>query len=133
MQRVPLPQRLQGVFFDFHWEIAKVWALPTPVSVVPFAELAWHLELTIWTTVRKQPLFDLAPATVLGAPERYPDHYQRILAADVAYPLELFRNGARWVILDGYNRLSRHKLQGLHEVRVRMHPAEYKARIAREK
>jgi hypothetical protein len=122
VERIDLPPQLRGVFFDWRWETPKVWALPTGTSTAPLDDLAWHLDLTVWTTVRGEPRFDLAPATVLAAPGRHGRHWATIQDVDLRHPLELFRNGDRWVILDGYHRLCRHWLQRSSRVPVRLHP-----------
>jgi hypothetical protein len=122
LDRLSLPIHLQGLFFDWLWETERVWSLPTPVSHLPVEDLAWQLDLTVWTTVRGQPLFDLAPAQVLAAPAAHPRHWAKIQSVDLSYPLELFQNGRRWVILDGYNRLCRHHLSRSEQVPVRLHP-----------
>jgi len=109
-----------------------VWALSTPASAVPLSELAWHLELPVWSARPKLSLFDLAPATVLANPDVYTGDWDKILNADLAYPLELFRNGARWVVLDGYHRLARAKLERVARIPVRLHPDELKSRILRD-
>src|SRR5262245_37490596 len=124
MDRLELPPNLRGVFFDWLWETPKVWSLSTPATHLPFRDLNWHLDLTVWTTVRGEPRFDLAPATVLADPARYVRHWRKIQEADLSYPLELFRNGDRWVILDGCHRLARHSLQRTPRVPVRLHPDE---------
>ena len=124
MKRIELPAHIRGVFFDSAWETTKVWSLPTSASSFPMEALAWHLDLTIWSTMRGEGRFDLAPATVLSSPELYPRHWAKIQAADLAYPLEMFGLGGRWVILDGYHRLCRHVLLDNHQVPTRLHPAE---------
>ena len=130
--RVELPESLQGIFFDFLWETSKAWALPTETTVMSLDALSWHLRLSVWSTVRGQPRFDLAPATVLRTPDAFPEHWRKILAADLSYPLEMFRNGQRWVVLDGYHRLARHHVEGIDVVRVRLHPDEHKDAIRRQ-
>lgn len=131
MKPVELPEHLRGVFFDWRWETAKVWALPTPLAHLPLQDLAWHLDLTVWTTVRGEARFDLAPASVLARPEQHPRHWAKIREVDLSYPLELFRNGDRWVILDGYHRLCGHWIQGSRQVPVRLHPDTYRDLIGR--
>jgi hypothetical protein len=126
MADVALPPQLQGLFFDWLWNTAKVWTLPTPVSHVALDELAWHLDLTVWSTVRGQPRFDLSPAQVLAAPDVHARHWAKIQTVDLSYPLELFPNGNRWVILDGYHRLCRHHLAPNQQVPVRLHPIAYR-------
>lgn len=93
MEPLGLPPHLRGLFFDWLWDKTKVWALPTPAAQLPFSELRWHVALSVWTTKKGEPRFDLAPATVLTNPERHARDWERIQAADISYPLELFRNG----------------------------------------
>jgi hypothetical protein len=131
MERLELPCHLRGVFFDWLWETSKVWSLSTRTTYLPLPDLAWHLDLTVWTTVRGEPRFDLAPATVLADPEHHARHWGKIQEADLSYPLELFRNGHRWVILDGYHRLARHSTEGNHQIPVRLHPDECRDLIRR--
>ena len=119
---VALPERLRGVFFDRRWETSKVWRLPTPAQRIPFTELAWHLELTVWTTVRGEARWDLSPRMVLQHPELHERRWRKILGADLSFPLEMFRQGGRWVVLDGYHRLARHHIEGRAQVEVRLHP-----------
>lgn len=92
---IKLPAALQGIFFDFVWDKAKVWALPTTADPISFTDLAWHLDLPVWSTVIGEPRFDLELAAVLAHPTRYSEHWQRIQQADLRYPLDLFRNGPR--------------------------------------
>jgi hypothetical protein len=129
MSRVELPSNLRGVFFDKLWETARIWALPTAPSTLGLDELVWHMDLSIWTTVRGEPRFDLAPATVMRSPSEFPRHWRKIHEANLAYPLELFQNGTRWVIIDGYHRLCDHVLQNSRAVPVTLHPNEYWERI----
>jgi hypothetical protein len=130
IERFGLPESLQGIFFGFLWDTHKVWRLPTESSIVAFDQLAWLLELPVWTTVRGEARFDLAPKTVLASPQQFPDRWRRILEVDLVYPLEMFRSDqGRWVILDGYHRLARHRIELSANIAVRLHPDHYKARI----
>jgi hypothetical protein len=133
MERLKLPETLQGVFFDFLWDTRKVWLLPTEPAVVAFDDLAWLLDLTVWTTVPGEARFDLAPRAVLENPGRFPNRWRRILEADLMYPLEMFRSRqGRWVILDGYHRLARHQVERARNIPVRMHPDDCILRILRD-
>lgn len=122
---VALPPALQGIFFSHRWENSRIWALSTLTTTVPMKDLMWHLELPVWTTVPGEPLFDLAPAQVLRDPDARPERWDRIRSVDTSYPLEMFKNGERWVIVDGYHRLARLRVEGASEVKVRMHPDDY--------
>jgi len=132
IERIELPQRLRGVFFDRIWETSKVWALPTPAELMSFDELRWHLDLTVWTTVRGEARWDLSPSMVLSQPDLHPRRWERILGVDVSFPLEMFRQGNRWVLLDGYHRLARCLVERRSTVAVRLHSDEHWSAIARE-
>ena len=132
MERLELPHHLRGVFFDWLWETTKVWSLPTSTCRLPFGYLKWHLGLTVWTTVRashvstlrQQPSWRTRHATlVTGGKSK---------DADLSYPLELFRHGKRWVILDGYHRLAGHSVRRNDQVPVRLHSDEYRDLIRPE-
>ena len=131
MSRIELPSRLQDVFFERCWETARIWALPTAASLLGLDELVWHMDLTVWTTVSGEPRFDLAPTTVVRSPSEFARHWRKIREAEIVYPLEMFQNGTRWVIIDGYHRLCAHVLQNSRAVPVRLHPQEYWDRIER--
>jgi hypothetical protein len=122
MMTIALPPRLRGVFFDRHWDTQKLWQLPTAVSLVATAELEWHLDLTVWSTVKGEPRFDLSPRLVMQRPQAFRRHWMKIVTADLAYPIELFPNHRRWVIVDGYHRLARHVLERRLAIDVRLHP-----------
>jgi hypothetical protein len=124
MGRLALPESLRGIFFDEIWDKSKVWALPTVPSTLPLQQIAWHLDLTVWTTVPGEPRFDLSPRTVLARPEEFARDWQKIVTAETAYPLEMFRSGEQWILLDGYHRLARHFLEDADQVPVRLHPDE---------
>jgi hypothetical protein len=133
IERLALPVPLQGVFFDFLWDIRKVWLLPTESSIVAFDQLAGLLELPIWTTVPGEARFDLSPRMVLEQRERFSVRWGRIMAVELTYPLEMFRSDqGRWVILDGYHRLARHQVEGSRDIPVRLHPDHYKAWVLRD-
>lgn len=128
---IQLPASLEGIFFGFRWDKQALWALPTPVTHASLKDLAWHLDLTVWSSEPPQPLFDLAPRDVLLHPNQHAYHWQRIHAAEISHPLDLFENNGRWVIMDGYHRLARHALLGTDHVPVRLHEAALLALVRR--
>lgn len=121
-----VPAALFQVFFHddqgcwLRWSTERIWALPTPVTLADASSLWWHLELPIWAS-SKASRFDTTPAEVLVSPNRYPQHHRRVLEADLSFPLELFENHGRWVIIDGYHRLARQRIERVREIPVRLH------------
>jgi len=121
---MPWPESLSGIFFDFSWDTKRLWTLPTSVTQVSTSTLWWHLDLPIWSTQPPLPLFDLAPRAVLAEPGVFPVHAARIRDADVSFPLDLFQNGDRRVVADGYHRLAQMFLADCTTAAVRFHPPE---------
>ena len=76
-------------------------------------------------------IFDVAPVTVLAHPESHPKHWKRIQDAETTRPLELVRYGGRWVMIDGYHRLARMRLDKDTSAFVRLHPQGTMDRIRR--
>src|SRR5690349_251775 len=108
-----IPEALFRVFFHdeagrwLQWQTVRLWALPTCATNAAASGLWWHLDLPVWPTAPPSRIFDLSPAEVLAAPTRYLSRWERVLRADLRYPLELFESFGRWVIMDGYHRLTR--------------------------
>ena len=116
-----VPAGLRDVLYDFVWDADKLLRLPLPVVTATVDSLRWHLDLPYWRDGSRP--FQVTPAQVKVDPARYQEQYQRTMAADLAYPLDLLFRSDRWVILDGVHRLLKADLRGLSQVRVRHLPA----------
>lgn len=122
MVRPEIPSEMRGYYFDFNWSNAQIWALDAPAETVALSELAWHLDIPIWSSVRGAPRFDLRPRDVLRTPAVHPDHYERLCSADTSWPLDTMWTTDRYVILDGVHRLARLVLEGAETAHVRRIP-----------
>lgn len=87
---------------------------------MPLSELAWHLQLKLWR--HEGVPFALSPSDVARDPVRYGKEYERMLTADLAYPIDLMLVRGRWTVMDGVHRLLKAQLLGLDVVRVRKIP-----------
>src|SRR5688572_19199317 len=122
MPRRDLPESVQELFFDFHWDRERLWheAEAFALESVTVDSLRANLELPIWPRHPSQPIFDLRPAEFLADPERFPSHLEQMRRADLRFPLLLMRNSREsWVLLDGYHRLARRILEGESRVDIR--------------
>jgi len=109
-------------YVPFNWDNRKIWALQLPVETALVKDWIWHLDLPFWSTVPKQPLFNLRPREVLENPKEHPIHWERIERADIGFPVETLRVNNRWVILDGIHRLARLARDGAVEFLIRRVP-----------
>lgn len=75
-----------------------------PIQInMPFKSLEQALDQNIWGT---------SPNTVLSQPDKYPEMYQRINAADLRYPIILAKIRKAVHLVDGFHRLAKAKLVG---------------------
>jgi hypothetical protein len=115
-----VPDELRGVLCEFVWDSDKLQRLPLLVEMATVDSLRWHLDLPYWRHDGKP--FQVTPTQVKADPVRYEEHYQRAMAADLGYPLDLLFRNHRWVILDGVHRLLKADVLRISHVRVRRLP-----------
>ena len=94
-------------YFDSTWEKHALWRLDLPRSALQVSALQWHLDYPFWSAEPPGPVFDLTPRAVLANPKKYSRHWDRIVAADLSFPVHVGRFGRRLVILDGLHRLAK--------------------------
>jgi hypothetical protein len=117
-----LPDILAGHILPFDWDVRRVWTQEAEVSRWPVADLAYLLDLPLWSSVPgRGMLFDISPREVLSSPGRSPHQHLRVLQSDVAFPIDLLRHQERHWILDGVHRLAKLALMGDEFVSVRVH------------
>ncbi len=115
-----LPKIIKEVGFDFGWSEEKVWRLDVPEVEIDIEELAWHFEIPFWNS--PDGYYDLTPSQVLADPETFNGEFERIMKADLTYPLDIMFWKNRWLLLDGLHRLVKLKQQGMEKVKVRKIP-----------
>jgi hypothetical protein len=122
MPRVDLPPTVQKLFFDFHWDRQRLWEEAGRVTsdFLPLSDLLWSLDLPIWPRFEGQKVYDLAPSEFLREPKLFPTHMERVLKSDPSFPVILMPNlSERWVVIDGYHRLVKCRLEAISRVQVK--------------
>jgi hypothetical protein len=104
------PAALRDTLPMVPWDLARLHRLDLPVRSLPVAGLAWLLELPLWQLDGVR--FQVSPAEVRADPDRYPDHMNRAMAADLDHPVHVTGHRGRLVILDGYHRLLKAAIEG---------------------
>ncbi len=113
-----LPKEIQEHGMDFHWDNKKLWSLDIPIEDIDVSELEWHLDTPFWSSEGGH--YNLLPRLVLEDIELYPEHKDRVLNADIRYPIDIMENPkGELVILDGMHRLLRLMNEGHKKVKVR--------------
>jgi len=108
--------------FDFENDPKKIWVLELPVVTIPIDRLMWHLEIPFWSS--ENGFYDLSPRELLIHPELSAFHYQKVMNADLSYPIDYTFYKGRDKIIDGLHRLTRATVLGLKEIKVRSVPLE---------
>lgn len=97
------PEPLRAVFPQTHWQLGKLWALDLRVEPVEVADLLWMFDLPLWQLNGER--FKVTPNQVAATPMNYRPHYERVMDADLDFPIHLVAYRGRLVVLDGVHRL----------------------------
>ena len=98
-----MPEELRAVFPPTRWQLDKLWALDLKVEPVEVADLVWMFELPLWQLDGER--FKVTPNQVAETPMNFRPHYQRVMDADLDFPINLVAYRGRLVVLDGVHRL----------------------------
>ena len=112
-------------YFHSSWETCEVWRLDIPRVTLSVRELEWHLDWRFFSSNPPVPLFDLKPRVVLGNPREYPTHWNRVLSADLAFPIHVSTFGGRVLIIDGFHRLIKSIAGGALRMECKLVPRQH--------
>lgn len=113
--RTDMPEMLSKVYVDFYWSKKKLWEGNFSEKDYLVAELDWILSYPIWYK-DAYPV----PNNLIQNPNLDPDHWDRVLKADLAFPVHIIFWKQRWLILDGIHRLIKTKLEGRKMIKTKM-------------
>ncbi|GAA1599492.1 hypothetical protein GCM10009789_61970 [Kribbella sancticallisti] len=97
------PESMREVFPPTRWQLGKLWALDLKVEPVEVADLLWMFDLPLWPLNGER--FKLTPNQVAATPMNFRPHYERVMNADLDFPIHLVAYRGRLVVLDGVHRL----------------------------
>ena len=118
-----LPKTVKEYGFDFYWDNTKVWKVRAPVTEAALSELEWHFDIPfLWEGEGK---YNLKARDVLNHPHDHREEYDRMLRANLDYPIDVMENKGRLTILDGLHRLMKASMNGYTHVRVRVIPRRF--------
>ncbi|TCC28188.1 hypothetical protein E0H58_01335 [Kribbella speibonae] len=98
-----MPETLREVFPPYRWQLGKLWELDLKVEPVEIADLVWIFDLPLWQLEGER--FKVTPHQVAETPMNFRAHYQRVMDADLDFPINLVAYRGRLVVLDGVHRL----------------------------
>jgi len=98
-----MPDSLREVFPQARWELHKLWALDLRVEPIEVVDLLWMFDLPLLPLNGER--FKVTPNQVTETPMNFRDTYQRVMDADLDFPIHLVAYRGRLVVLDGIHRL----------------------------
>ena len=98
-----MPESMREVFPSNRWQLGKLWALDLRVEPIEVADLLWMLDLPLWQLNGER--FKVTPNQVAATPMNFRAHYERVMNADLDFPIHLVAYRGRLVVLDGIHRL----------------------------
>ena len=115
-----LPSIIKEVWYSIDWDVEEIWELDLPVENVEIGRLRWHFDVPVWPD--EHGPYGATPFQVIADPIRFARDFARIENADTSFPIDLFLNQGRLMVLDGIHRLAKLHLAGAETVRVRFVP-----------
>jgi hypothetical protein len=97
------PESMREVFPPTRWQLGKLWALDLKVEPVEVADLLWMFDLPLWQLNGER--FKVTPNQVAATPMNFRPQYERVMNADLDFPVHLVAYRGRLVVLDGVHRL----------------------------
>lgn len=125
-----IPKSVLEYGLPFDWDEEDVWKLNVEVSTISIDKLSWHFDIPFWDY--EDNFYAITPNDVINDKDKYHEHYERIIASDINYPIDVIEYKGRLVILDGLHRLVHLKIEGIKDVKVRIIPNDMIPLFAKE-
>jgi len=112
---MPKPKKID---FDFVFDYSKIWKLNIPTEEISIDDLASNLDIP-YLDKNGTDDWNLTLRELINAPEKEPEHYEKIKNVEMKYPIEIYFFKGSWKILDGVHRYCRAIMEGKKTIQVR--------------
>lgn len=106
-----------------NWDERKIWNIELPISEMDTDNFLWHLDIPYWTSDDGKEFVITARDLIKKTPNSTKEQ-NRVVRADLNFPIDVIHYRGRWVILDGVHRFIKSYIQGVEKVSVRVFPKE---------
>jgi hypothetical protein len=120
---VPLdevPEPIRRACPEFEIDATLLWGLEIQPQSIAVNTVYWMLELPVWP--EHGIPFSLRPVDVISAPDKHPEHAQRIERASLSFPIDVLPYRNRLVILEGCHRTAKAAMGGEPLISARVVP-----------
>lgn len=102
----------------FKIDESRLWALDLPVEEIPISEIENNLDILYleseWTDDR-----NLSPRMLIENFDKEFFHAEKVQKADLNYPIEIYNNNWKYIILDWVHRFTKAFMLGAKSMKVR--------------
>jgi hypothetical protein len=98
-----MPPSVHEALPTVRWQQELLLALDLKVEPVEIADLTWMFDLPLWQLNGER--FRVTPNQVTATPMNHRAHYERVMEADLDFPIHVVAYRGRLVVLDGVHRL----------------------------
>lgn len=108
------------VGLDFgNWEEEKLWALDIPSTQIDIQKLEWLLDCPFWQHDNGER-YTVTPRDVIEEKDGTVEEQKKVVSADTGFPIDIYFNKDKWLILDGIHRLVKLYQAGNETIEVRV-------------
>ena len=112
---MPLPEILN---IGFEIDEVKLHNLDAPIEEIPISEIDYNLDIPYFEKMGTDD-WNLTPRMLIENFDREKLHAKKVEEADLKYPIEIYKNKDRWIILDGVHRFTKAVQLGKKTIKVR--------------
>lgn len=112
---MPLPKILN---IGFKIDEAKLWALDIPVEEINISDIEYNLDIPYLEKMGTDD-WNLSPRDLIKNFAKEKLHANITEKADLKYPIEIYNNQGKWIIIDGVHRFTKAVRLGYKTIKVR--------------
>jgi hypothetical protein len=100
------PKNLTDAGYEVYCDTVKLREVDLPVVDFEIDKLTWNFDLPFWEKDGADD-WNLSPWDVINKIEGSSIHRQRVIEADLQFPIFLLEKNNRWLVVDGVHRLTK--------------------------
>ncbi len=120
------PKILEDAGFDIYFDESKLRELSIPTTQMKLDELEWLLDLPVWEKDDTDD-WNLTPREVIENKSGTSNHRKVVDDADLSYPAVVTLRKGKWIVLDGFHRLTKAYILGRKTLDVKVLTSDMEA------
>lgn len=105
-----IPKILRDAGYEIYCDAEKLGALDIPIVDFEIKKLIWNFDLPLWG--KDNESWNLTPWDVINKVPGSESQQERVMNADMRYPILVLKKNGKWLIVDGVHRLVKAYIDG---------------------